>query len=459
MPPIRLRNINKARLYEKEFVNEFRVNPNNDLYCLLCCQTVNCEKRFRVESHRDSAKHRKLLANAADAKKSKSQTFFPSLKKDFRGKLVKAFLSADIPLHKLQNPLICQLFTDLGQPVPSQSACRVQVDALAADNVLRVKELLHMKTVFLVVDESEVSGRKYLNVLVGDTAVPEKVYVVDCSVVESVNQAVVVTKIDDVLKKLDVQRNNFVLLLSDAASYMTACTNALKLLYPRLFHVTCMAHLLHNCAEKVRSHFADVDNLIARVKAATVKNKNRRQKFSEIGSPPQPVLTRWGTWLNAAEYYANNLQDVRDIVNSFDGEGILVTKAKAAVNDINVAESLVKIQRDYQELPKLIKKMESSKYTLQEAHADIAAVNLRQDCVDIGAYLKKRMLKNKDVEAIISLQKEGISPALYAELQCCQPTSASVERSFSMLGKLLRKDRPFSEVNVEKYLCVYYNKF
>ena len=457
MPPIRLNDSNKVRLYEKEFVNEFRVNPTNDLYCLLCCQTVNCEKRFRVESHRNSAKHRKLLFTATDAKKS--QTFFPSLKKYFRCKLVEAFLSADIPLHKLQNPLICQLFTDLDQTVPSQSACRMQVDTLAAQETLRLKELLHMKTVFLVVDESEVSGQKYFNVLVGDTAVPEKTYVVECSAVTSVNQIIVATIIDDALKKLDVERNNFVLLLSDAASYMTACTNALKLLYPRLFHVTCMAHLLHNCAEKVRSHFADVDNLIAHVKAATIKNKNRRQKFSKIGSPPQPVLTRWGTWLNAAEYYAKNLQEVRDIVNSFDGQGILVSRAKAAVNDCNIAESLVKIQRDYQELPKLIKQMESSKYTLLEAHADISAVDLKQDCVGIGAYLKKRMLKNKDVKAIVSLQKEGVSPALYAELQCCQPTSASVERSFSMLGKLLRKDRPFLSVNVNKYLSVYYNKF
>ena len=30
-----------------------------------------------------------------------------------------------------------------------------------------------------------------------------------------------------------------------------------------------------------------------------------------------------------------------------------------------------KIKRDYVELPKIIKKMESSKYTIREAHADI----------------------------------------------------------------------------------------
>ena len=85
-------------------------------------------------------------------------------------------------------------------------------------------------------------------------------------------------------------------LLSDAANnYMTASSLALKLLYPNLFHVTCIAYLLHNCAEKVRSHFQDVDNLIARVKASAVKSKTRKEMFNGIGSPPEPIVTRWGS--------------------------------------------------------------------------------------------------------------------------------------------------------------------
>ena len=170
---------------------------------------------------------------------------------------------------------------------------------------------------------------------------------------------------------------------------MTACIATLKLLYPRLFHVTCMAHLLRNCAEKVRSHFQQVDNLIAKVKVVTVKNKNRHNKFNKIGTPPQPVLTRWGTWLNAAEYYAKNLVKVREIVNAFESDGILVSNAKAAVNDTNLAKLLAEIHRDYQVLPKMIQKIESSKYTIKEAHADISALDLKEDCVGIGAYIKK----------------------------------------------------------------------
>ena len=61
-----------------------------------------------------------------------------------------------------------------------------------------------------------------------------------------------------------------------------------------------MAHLLHNCAMKVRDNYPAVDELVARVKAVTIKKRSRRAFFNSIGQPPQPVVTRWGSWLIAA---------------------------------------------------------------------------------------------------------------------------------------------------------------
>ena len=56
---------------------------------------------------------------------------------------------------------------------------------------------------------------------------------------------------------------------------MLAAGAILKSLYPKLFHETCVAHLLHNCAIKAKSHFEDVDELIAEAKSATDKSKTR----------------------------------------------------------------------------------------------------------------------------------------------------------------------------------------
>ena len=162
------------------------------------------------------------------------------------------------------------------------------------------------------------------------------------------------------------------LLLSDAASYMTACTATLKVFYLRLFHVTCLAHMLHNCAEKVRGAFADVDNLVARVKAVTIKNKSRQAQFKHIGSPLEPVVTRWGTWLKVADYYANNLIEVKKIVSEFEGDEILVKRAKEEVNDAGITASLLKIKWVYSQLPKIIQKIESPKFSIAKAHTAIS---------------------------------------------------------------------------------------
>ena len=40
-----------------------------------------------------------------------------------------------------------------------------------------------------------------------------------------------------------------------------------------------------------------------------------------------------------------------------------------------------------------------------------------------------------------------------------QSESCSVDRSFSLPGKLVRKDRNFNSTNVDKYLCSFYNIF
>ena len=117
-------------------------------------------------------------------------------------------------------------------------------------------------------------------------------------------------------------------------------------------------HAAQLCGKSVCGAFADVDNLVAHVKVATIKNKSRQAQLKHIGSPPEPVVTKWGTLLKAADYYADKLIEVK-IVNEFEGDGILMKRAKEAVNDACIAASLLKIKRDYSQLPKIIQKVVS----------------------------------------------------------------------------------------------------
>ena len=134
------------------------------------------------------------------------------------------------------------------------------------------------KDFFIVVDESDVNGTQYM---VGNIKSPQTTQVYDCRPLKtSRHSACVIRIIEDTIRSIETDGQNFFLLLS------------LKVIYPQLFHITCLAHLLHNYALKVRTKCENIDQLISRIKAATMKNRDRQTKFDSIRQPPCPVITR-----------------------------------------------------------------------------------------------------------------------------------------------------------------------
>lgn len=61
----------------------------------------------------------------------------------------------------------------------------------------------------------------------------------------------------------------------------------------------------------------------------------------ELQLPPQPILIRWGTWINAATYYADNFENVQEIIASLDTEdAVFIQDEKNAMAKKGVQESL-----------------------------------------------------------------------------------------------------------------------
>ena len=124
-------------------------------------------------------------------------------------------------------------------------------------------------------------------------------------------------------------------------------------------------------------------------------------------------------------------------MSQFEGEGLLVMKAKDSV----AAEGITR---------------DSSTYTIKQAYTDVTSLPLGDDVCRISNYTKTRLATN-DVIDIMEMSGKATPPSAYALLQRAQPTPSSVERSFSMLQKLLAKDRNFNPENVQHYLSVRYN--
>ena len=117
---------------------------------------------------------------------------------------------------------------------------------------------------------------------------------------------------------------------------------------------------------------------------------------------------------------------------------------------------LVKINQ-YRTLSANVEFLEGSACTIIEAYGLLKNMQFDHDPCAIKNYIKKRQ-SNSDFETILNCTNLTIDPTRYALLQKPQPTSAAVERSFSMLSKLLRNNRNFDVKNVKKYMMLYYNK-
>ena len=340
----------------------------------------------------------------------------------------------------------------MGKVLPSETAARACVAKLASQKEDQSQKLLRDKKIFLIVDEAEIAKQKYISVLVGSLDAPNQTFPVDCHPLDSgsnVNSSIILHTEDDILRQLEIKRENFSLFLTEDTRYISLAGKTLKELYPCLMHVTCVAHLLHNCAMRVRAHLKNIDEIIATIRAATIKNKDRKKDFHDAGlpSPPDPVITRWATWLRAAIYYSENLPAVRTIVNNWTSAGLLVSRAKEAINVEDLVPDLVKINQ-YRTLAVNVEFLEGSACTVTEAYELLKNIQFDDDPCAIKNYIKKR-LSNSDLETIINCTNLTINPTSYALLLKAQRTSAAVERLFSMLSKLLRKDRNFDVKNVK----------
>ena len=107
----------------------------------------------------------------------------------------------------------------------------------------------------------------------------------------NVNSCIILHSVDDILRQLEIRTENLLLFLTDAAQCMSLAGKTLKELYASFMHVNCVAHLLHNCT--MRAHFKNIDVMIATIKAATIKNKDRKKDFHDADLPfsPDPVIT------------------------------------------------------------------------------------------------------------------------------------------------------------------------
>ena len=90
-----------------------------------------------------------------------------------------------------------------------------------------------------------------------------------------------------------------------------------------------------------------------------------------MDKPPCPVITRWGTWLRAVRYCANNFPEVKHIISTFDDTEILQESAISPISHPSVEVDLLEIESNYKGLEELIDKLEQLPPSIRTAYVKI----------------------------------------------------------------------------------------
>jgi hypothetical protein len=169
-----------------------------------------------------------------------------------------------------------------------------------------------------------------------------------------------------------IQYDRLLLFLSDEAAYMLASADGLQTSFPKILHVTCVAHGIHRLAEFIRENNPQVDALVSNGKKIFLKAPTRltawRNMCKDIPLPPEPVVTRWGTWIETAIFYSEHLASFASVVNTFDlREAASIRNVQNALSSPNLIPQLTFIRSKFARLSSVIHSLEARNLTLVES--------------------------------------------------------------------------------------------
>jgi hypothetical protein len=373
---------------------------------------IPCDKKYNIIQHVKTNLHVDRVKKTKNAV-AKQQTITGCVaassttrQREFNADLCEAMIKSNIALNKLQNKFFKSFLEKYSnRHIPDESTLRKNyVNSIYKETIEEIKKIVGDNYIWFSVDETiDSCGRYVANFIVGvlNDEIATKGFLISSKQLDKTNAVTISQFITEELARFFlpnvVPKNKLLLMLSDAAPYMVKAASNIKFFYEKLINCTCLAHGINRIAETIRLQFPLVNELVKSGKKIFVKAPLRVQHFKRalpnVSLPPEPVLTRWGTWLDAAVYYANNFQDFKKIVLEFtDTTTKAITDCKDVMQRQELQNNLVFIKANYNFVSKTIEHLEKEQLLLTESIKIIEKFKERIPSVPgkIGEIVKKK---------------------------------------------------------------------
>ena len=412
---------------------------------------------------------------------------YSSFKSEFNKELTEAMISADIPFWKLENLSFTNFLKKwTGQNVPSESLIRkVHLKVCYEEKIDFIKNKIKGKKVWVSIDETtDACGRYTGHFIIGILSnIKEECqsFLINTQNFEVTNSTTIARFFEDTIGMVSphvIDRNDILLVITDAAPYMIKAVKALNVLYPKMMHVTCLVHILHRVCEEIRFLFPNIDSLISNAKKIFTKSSYRNQIFKEIlpdvPLPSKPVITRWGTWLSATKYYCEYFDKFKRVINELDAaDASSIRICKELMEKVDIKDDLAFINANYGYLPRLIEKLDL--YDSIATYENIIELieNVQGEIGNkITTKFRKSLSKNVNYKNICCISRiiyglkseeanpfKDYSPDDISSFKFAPVTSCEVERSFSIYKSFLRPNRHgITTEHIKYYMITHFNK-
>ncbi|XP_003746085.1 uncharacterized protein LOC100908137 [Galendromus occidentalis] len=417
MPKVAVPRNSKPESYVRFYGSEELSTDGRVLFCKICVREVRATRKFSVSQHVSRIKHKASLHKKKASSSSRVAQFLKASGKNsqFNPELCGALLSAGIPLRKLDNEKLREfLVKHCRQPVPSSVNLRLNYIRTIYDGKLEfIRSCVAQKPVWITSGETtDATGRYVAYTIVGTLACMDpRSFLLHAECLEKTNSSTIAQAFMNSWMKLwpgGIEHEKVLLFVTDGAAYIKKAAAALKILFPKMVHVTCAAHGILRIAQDMRSMFPDVDKVVSTGTEIFPKSAARVTIFHEFAPntplPPEPVLTRWGTWIRAAVYNAGYFDSVGAVVEAPDAkEAASFLAAQQILKKDSLRRDLSLIKAQFGGLPGAKERLEGRGTPLVESTAVFDGIVLD------FAYKKGN---GKKAEAYILLSTCAVSRAI-----------------------------------------------
>jgi len=474
----------KLRLLSNDFKKEGIVTDGSVLRCNFCDTEISVDLNHQISRIRQHVVNVKHVSNKRIKGGSSSKQLFignaieiqamqHGVANEFNTELASAFLQSGVPLYKVNHPAM-QRFLEkwTKNHVPDQSTLRKNyVRPLYTEVIAKIRLVIGNNPVYFIMDETTDAKKRFvLNFLVAPlTGKPVKPMLLKMYNLTSTNRTTVMQAFNDTCSYLwtgNIRYDRVWLVLTDQASYMLSACSALKTLYNNLRHVTCIVHALHRVCESVRMEYTKANAFVAEMKKVLLKSPYRTQLYKETTNlplPPQAIVTRWGTWISSAAFYAENFDKISKFLEELGAsdaghtsEAVAIAKHLSINKDVKV--ELLAVHK-FQFIIKYIKMLQENGLPKATQWDILQSIRTSLDGFS-KEKLENSLLKNPDIVEVADPQFYGSDLEFSTRTQFAPLVSVDVERSFSEYKATLVPNREsFTFENIEMVMIVKSNSF